>query len=101
MFDRDDDPLKFDTQDIIDLCLNHYFKAIDSGVKSEEARRINNYFEAIEVKKVVAAATQLKDFFLTRKDPLLTRIRTKAALNPELEAELKTACDEWKTTLKA
>jgi len=61
----------------------------------------NNYFEAIEVKKVVAAATQLKDFFLTRKDPLLTRIRTKAALNPELEAELKTACDEWKTTLKA
>ena len=40
MFDRDDDPLKFDTQDIIDLCLNHYFKAIDSGVKPEEARRI-------------------------------------------------------------
>jgi len=61
----------------------------------------NNYFEAIEVRKVVAAATQLKDFFLTRKEPLLTKIRTKAALNPELEAELKTACDEWKTTLKA
>ena len=40
VFDRDDDPLKFDTQDIIDLCLNHYFKAIDSGVKPEEARRI-------------------------------------------------------------
>ncbi len=40
VFDRDDDPLKFDTQDIIDLCLNHYFKALDSGVKPEEARRI-------------------------------------------------------------
>ena len=40
VFDRDDDPLKFDTQDIIDLCLIHYFKAIDSGVKPEEARRI-------------------------------------------------------------
>ena len=40
VFDRDDDPLKFDTQDIIDLCLNHYFKAIASGVKPEEARRI-------------------------------------------------------------
>lgn len=40
VFDRDDDPLKFDTQDIIDLCLNHYFKAIDYGVKPEEARRI-------------------------------------------------------------
>ena len=40
VFDRDDDPLKFDTQDIIDLCISHYFKAIDSGVKPEEARRI-------------------------------------------------------------
>ena len=40
VFDRDDDPLKFDTQDIIDLCINHYFKALDSGVKPEEARRI-------------------------------------------------------------
>lgn len=40
VFDRDDDPLEFDTQDIIDLCINHYFKAIDSGVKPEEARRI-------------------------------------------------------------
>ena len=40
VFDRDDDPLEFDTQDIIDLCLNHYFKALDSGVKPEEARRI-------------------------------------------------------------
>lgn len=40
VFDRDEDPLKFDTQDIIDLCINHYFKALDSGVKPEEARRI-------------------------------------------------------------
>ena len=40
VFDRDDDPLEFDTQDIIDLCINHYFKALDSGVKPEEARRI-------------------------------------------------------------
>ena len=40
VFDRDDDPLEFDTQDIIDLCIDHYFKALDSGVKPEEARRI-------------------------------------------------------------
>ena len=32
--------LSFSTEDIIDVCLNHYFKAIDSGVKPEEARRI-------------------------------------------------------------
>ena len=40
VFVRDVDPMAFDTQDIIDICLNHYFKALDSGVKPEEARRI-------------------------------------------------------------
>lgn len=32
--------LSFSTEDIIDVCLNHYFRAIASGVKPEEARRI-------------------------------------------------------------
>ena len=36
-FQRDD---KLDTDDIIGICLNHYFKALESGVKPEEARRI-------------------------------------------------------------
>ena len=36
-FQQDDE---LDTDDIIGICLNHYFKAIDSGVKPEEARRI-------------------------------------------------------------
>ena len=60
-----------------------------------------NYFDAIEVKNCVAAAAALRDFMLTRKDALLTKIRTKAALDAELEAELKTACDEWKSGFSA
>ncbi len=40
MFDRDDDPLKFNMDDIIELCVDYYDKAIASGVKPEEARRI-------------------------------------------------------------
>ena len=32
--------LSFSTEDIINVCLNHYFRALDSGVKPEEARRI-------------------------------------------------------------
>lgn len=36
-FQRNDE---LDTNDIIGICLNHYFKAIASGVKPEEARRI-------------------------------------------------------------
>ncbi len=54
-------------------------------------------FDAIETKKVVAAATSLRDFFTTRKDALLTEIRTKAALDKDIEAKLQAACDEWKS----
>ena len=42
-----------------------------------------------------------EEFFATRKDPLLAKIRNKAALDAEIEAELKTAADEWKLTLNA
>jgi len=57
-----------------------------------------NYFDPIDVKKIVEAANKLKTFFTTRKDALLVKIRTRAALDAEIEAELKTACDEWKAT---
>jgi len=54
------------------------------------------FFDAIEIKKIVAAAQSMKEFFATRKDELLTEIRTKAALDKDLEAKLQTACDAWK-----
>ena len=56
------------------------------------------YYEGLDLKKVTAAAVSLRGFFATRKDPLLAKIRTKAALDAEIEAELKTAVDEWKAT---
>jgi len=56
------------------------------------------YYEGLDLKKVTAAAVSLRGFFATRKDPLLAKIRTKAALDTEIEAELKTAVDEWKAT---
>ena len=59
------------------------------------------YYEGLELKKVNAAAVSLRSFFATRKDPLLAKIRTKAALDAEIEAELKTAVDEWKATFNA
>ncbi|PAW61214.1 MAG: F0F1 ATP synthase subunit alpha [Opitutia bacterium Tous-C1TDCM] len=58
-------------------------------------------FDAVDTKKVVAAAASMKEFFSTRKDPLLTEIRTKAALDKDLEAKLQTACDEWKGSFNA
>ena len=58
-------------------------------------------FEDINATKVVAASTSLKEFFTTRKDALLTEVRTKAKLDDDLEAKLKAACDEWKSTYSA
>ena len=55
------------------------------------------FFDPIDVKKVVDAAASLKAFFTTRKDALLTEIRTKAALDKDLEAKLQAACEEWKS----
>ena len=59
------------------------------------------YYDAIDQKKVNGAAVALREFFATRKDALLTKIRNKAALDAEIEAELKTAVDEWKATYAA
>jgi F-type H+-transporting ATPase subunit alpha len=59
------------------------------------------YYEGLDLKKVTAAAVNLRGFFATRKDPLLAKIRTKAALDAEIEAELKAAIDEWKATYAA
>lgn len=55
------------------------------------------YFDSIEVKNIVTASNSLRDFLITRKDALLTTVRTKAALAPEIEADLKAAADEWKS----
>ncbi len=60
-----------------------------------------NYFDSIDVKQCVAASSALKEYMTTRRDALLAKIRTKAALDAEIEAELKTACDEWKSTFAA
>jgi F-type H+-transporting ATPase subunit alpha len=60
-----------------------------------------NYFDSIEVKHIVAAANSLKDFLTTRKADLLAKIRTEAKLTDEIEAGLKAAADEWKSTFVA
>ena len=55
------------------------------------------FFDPIDAKKVVAAAANMKNFFTTRKDALLTEIRNKAALDKDIEAKLQVACEEWKS----
>ncbi|HEY0966217.1 MAG TPA: F0F1 ATP synthase subunit alpha, partial [Opitutaceae bacterium] len=58
------------------------------------------YYDGLEIKKVTAAAVSIRDFFATRKDALLTEIRTKAALDKDLEAKIQAAMEEWKGTFQ-
>ena len=58
----------------------------------------NNYFDDIGVSKIVAASNSLRDFFASRKEALLTSIREKAKIDDDLDGELKSAVDEWKTS---
>ncbi len=58
----------------------------------------NGFYNDTAISDVTATAVSLRDFFATRKDDLLTTIRTKAKLDDALEAELKKACQEWKAS---
>ena len=57
------------------------------------------FFEPIDVKQTVrrlhVAEAVLRR---ARKDALLAEIRTKGALDKDLEARLQAACDEWKAS---
>lgn len=58
----------------------------------------NNYFDDVDVSKIVEASNSLREFFASRKEALLTSVREKAKIDDDLAAELKTAVDEWKTS---
>ena len=36
----DEDLVRYSTQDVIDICMNHYYSALEQGVKPQDARRI-------------------------------------------------------------
>ena len=54
-----------------------------------------DYYATIDTEKVTASAANLREFLVTRKADLLVKIRETAKVTDEIEAELKTACDEW------
>ena len=58
----------------------------------------NNYFDSVDVAKIVDAANNLKQFLQTRKQALLDAVRQKATLDETLVAELKKALEDWKAS---
>ncbi len=61
----------------------------------------NGYFDEVPVASVKSFQAQLQDYFLTRRDALLTKIRTKGAIDDEITSELKASLADFKLVYKA
>jgi F-type H+-transporting ATPase subunit alpha len=60
----------------------------------------NGFLDDVAVEKVKDFQLKLQDFLSTRKEPLLAKIRDKAAIDDEISGELKTAVGEFKTSYR-
>lgn len=58
----------------------------------------NGYLDAVPVDRVKEFQKKLQDYLQTRKESLLAAIRTKKALDKDLEADLANALNDFKTT---
>jgi F-type H+-transporting ATPase subunit alpha len=58
----------------------------------------NGYLDPVPVDRVKEFQMKLQDYLQTRKESVLASIRTKKAIDKDLEAELATALNDFKTT---
>ena len=58
----------------------------------------NGYLDPVPVDRVKEFQMKLQDYLQTRKESVLAAIRTKKAIDKDLEAELATALNDFKTT---
>jgi F-type H+-transporting ATPase subunit alpha len=60
----------------------------------------NGYFDDVPVEKVKETQKKLEEYLTTRKDAVLGKIRNEKALTDEINGDLKSALDEFKSTHK-
>ena len=58
----------------------------------------NGYIDNVPVERVKEFQLKLQDWLQTRKESLLKAIREKGQLDEDLESQLKSAMEEFKTT---
>ena len=58
----------------------------------------NGYLDPVPVERVKEFQKKLQEYLQTRKESVLAAIRTKKAIDKDLEAELATALNDFKTT---
>lgn len=61
----------------------------------------NGFFDAVEVKQIVAATTSLREFFETRGASIMDAVRSEKALTDAIESDLRASVEEWKTGFTA
>lgn len=61
----------------------------------------NEFFDDIDVHKIISANRSLQDYLIAMKESLLQKIRTEGKLTPEIEEELKKSVTSWKSTFTA
>jgi F-type H+-transporting ATPase subunit alpha len=57
----------------------------------------NGFYDTIDAKQVVAATISLREFLETRGASIMNTIRAEKKLTEEIEAQLKSSIEEWKT----
>ena len=57
----------------------------------------NGYLDSVPVDRVKEYQIKLQDWLATRKEVLLNTIRDKKALDEDLESQLRSALDEFKS----
>jgi len=58
----------------------------------------NGYLDAVPVDRVKEFQLKLQDWLQTRKESLLKAIREKGQLDQDLESQLKSALEDFKST---
>ena len=61
----------------------------------------NGFYDSIDAKQVVAATISLREYLETRGASIMDTIRAEKKLTEEIEAQLKTSIEEWKTGFTA
>jgi F-type H+-transporting ATPase subunit alpha len=81
---------------VVELFKQKAFNPIPVEVQSSLIYAVQNgYFDAIDVAKIVAATSSLRDFLETRGAKVMDTIRAEKAISDATEAALKTSLAEW------
>lgn len=87
---------------VVEIFKQNAFNPIPVEIQSSIIWAVQNgFFDDLDVKKIVTATSNLREFLETRGAKLMDQIRVEKVLSEAIESELKTTIDEWKAGFTA